>query len=491
MTNQTFLHHLMMKECLPGPTRVITKRKLWGHHIHSLRDHIPIVFRIVPISSTMAENEERQFSTIKRITKTSANYSNQDHILTNAIIRQFYQQKIEPPHSNHQENRISQAAKTVSMDRTRIAIKLLKKYPREAQTWCERNPDFFFPGYGVHWHIEEDYVVLHDGPDDKHNPLHGPNLHHFSSTSLKQEHDFLQQKWMECIYKQVPMPLGILWIYEGQKLIKKVRTPYLDTDYNFTPQSHQNMPSCQDAESDAEEEGRCEAEMEGSESGDEDDPVIVRVERVDPEPDLEEEDTSADTTHMGSCVPVTPSQGCNMPDTPDKTPSSQASIPLQCHADHADTLAGIVSTPAKGSSSIVQSDVSTPPNTPVVPGEGRNGGTEWKTKLGRALAAVLGDVAIVQRLDNLKARLKTSGPHSRSLKVEYDTHIAKVSCNLSKLLHEDRENFQAWERSFMAEKGTLPTGTDVRDSEGALTKEKRIRLTEHLLRSLGVNLHMI
>ncbi|CAH1259109.1 Hypp2154 [Branchiostoma lanceolatum] len=293
MTNQTFLHHLMMKECLPGPPRVITKGKLWGHHIHSLRDHIPIVFRIVPISSTMAENEERQFSTIKRITKTSANYSNQDHILTNAIIRQFYQQKIEPPHSNHQENRISQAAKTVSMDRTRIAIKLLKKYPREAQTWCERNPDFFFPGYGVHWHIEEDYVVLHDGPDDKHNPLHGPNLHHFSSTSLKQEHDFLQQKWMECIYKQVPMPLGILWIYEGQRLIKKVRTPYLDTDYNFTPQSHQNMPSCQDAESDAEEEGRCEAEMEGSESGDEDDPVIVRVERVDPEPDLEEEDTSA------------------------------------------------------------------------------------------------------------------------------------------------------------------------------------------------------
>ncbi|CAH1266678.1 Hypp3504 [Branchiostoma lanceolatum] len=184
------------------------------------------------------------------------------------------------------------------MDRTRIAIKLLKKYPREAQTWCERNPDFFFPGYGVHWHIEEDYVVLHDGPDDKHNPLHGPNLHHFSSTSLKQEHDFLQQKWTECIYKQVPMPLGILWIYEGQKLIKKVRTPYLDPDYNFTPQSHQNMPSCQDAESDAEEESRCEAELEGSESGDEDDPVIVRVERVDPEPDLEVEDTSADTTHI-------------------------------------------------------------------------------------------------------------------------------------------------------------------------------------------------
>ncbi|CAH1274508.1 Hypp5326 [Branchiostoma lanceolatum] len=41
----------MMKECLPGPPRVITKRKLWGHHIHSLRDNIPIVFKIVPISS--------------------------------------------------------------------------------------------------------------------------------------------------------------------------------------------------------------------------------------------------------------------------------------------------------------------------------------------------------------------------------------------------------------------------------------------------------
>ncbi|CAH1248552.1 Hypp8237 [Branchiostoma lanceolatum] len=75
MNNAMFLHHLMMKECFPGTPNTISVRRLMGHHLHSLRGHIPIAYRVVAISSTLAENEERQFSTLKRITKSSANYS--------------------------------------------------------------------------------------------------------------------------------------------------------------------------------------------------------------------------------------------------------------------------------------------------------------------------------------------------------------------------------------------------------------------------------
>ncbi|CAH1248597.1 Hypp8284 [Branchiostoma lanceolatum] len=75
MNNAMFLYHLMMKACFPGTPNTISVRRLMGHHLHSLRDHIPITYRVVAIRSTLAENEERQFSTLKRITKSSANYS--------------------------------------------------------------------------------------------------------------------------------------------------------------------------------------------------------------------------------------------------------------------------------------------------------------------------------------------------------------------------------------------------------------------------------
>ncbi|KAI8516371.1 hypothetical protein Bbelb_049520 [Branchiostoma belcheri] len=119
MTNQIVLHHLLMKECLPGPPKTMTTRKLWGHYMHSLRDHIPIVFRIVATSSIMAENEERQFSSFKRITK-SAIYPKPGHIITYLFVRTHYQQKLQPSSNNHQINKISQAAKTTPKERTRI-----------------------------------------------------------------------------------------------------------------------------------------------------------------------------------------------------------------------------------------------------------------------------------------------------------------------------------------------------------------------------------
>ncbi|CAH1266693.1 Hypp3521 [Branchiostoma lanceolatum] len=75
MNNVMFLNRLMMKKCFPGTPNTISVRRLMGHHLHSLRDHIPITNSVVAIRSTLAENEERQFSTLKRITKSSANYS--------------------------------------------------------------------------------------------------------------------------------------------------------------------------------------------------------------------------------------------------------------------------------------------------------------------------------------------------------------------------------------------------------------------------------
>ncbi|CAH1248619.1 Hypp8311 [Branchiostoma lanceolatum] len=212
LTNVSFLHYLMIKECLPGEPSSISSRKLWGQYIHSLRDHVPINYRVVAISSIMAENEERQFSLLKRITKSSASYSKPGHIITNILVRTHFQDKAPTSSDKHQQNKISKAGKVISSERTTIPIKLLRKYPREAQTHCERIPDFLLPGYGVYWHIEGEEVVFHDGPNDKPNS-DGPKLHHFRATSLKDERKYLQQKWQECLEQRVRVPACKLWVY--------------------------------------------------------------------------------------------------------------------------------------------------------------------------------------------------------------------------------------------------------------------------------------
>ncbi|KAI8516244.1 hypothetical protein Bbelb_048250 [Branchiostoma belcheri] len=117
----------------------------------SIRHQLPMNFRVAP-SSIMAENEVRQFITNEKMT----------------ISR-----------NTHQQNKISEAAKIIRMDRTTIPIDLLKKYPRDAQTHCERIADFLLPGHAVHWHKEEGQIVFHDSPNDQPNPLSGLKLHHF------------------------------------------------------------------------------------------------------------------------------------------------------------------------------------------------------------------------------------------------------------------------------------------------------------------------
>ncbi|KAI8516326.1 hypothetical protein Bbelb_049070 [Branchiostoma belcheri] len=96
----------------------------------SIRDHLPMNFRVAP-SSIMAENEVRQF-------------------ITNVF-----------------------------------------KYPRDAQTHCERIVDFLLPGHGVYWHKEEGQIVFHDSPNDQPNPLLLANIRFPNQPSCYQHEDMV------------------------------------------------------------------------------------------------------------------------------------------------------------------------------------------------------------------------------------------------------------------------------------------------------------
>ncbi|XP_035663701.1 uncharacterized protein LOC118407344 [Branchiostoma floridae] len=294
MQNTMHVHNLMMKEIFPGDPKSITKRKLWGSYIHSLRDHTPIVYRVAPISSLLAENEERQFGTFKRITKASANYANEGQIITNLMVKTHIHNKNGGTRGQqNNNNKISQVAKLFSQPRTRIPVALLQKYPRDTQTYVERVSDFMQEGYGQHWHIEEEELVLHDAPSD--TPLSAPQ--HYRSTSINEVHHQLKQSFEECLQKGVPLPASKIWIYEGQSLSKKVKTPFLETGYSFTNQKfnyYNHQPA--EEETTSEEESESVEETEEDTEDETEEETVIRMERLDPKPELEQFEDTAEIT---------------------------------------------------------------------------------------------------------------------------------------------------------------------------------------------------
>ncbi|XP_078689133.1 uncharacterized protein LOC144920678 [Branchiostoma floridae x Branchiostoma belcheri] len=214
-------------------------------------------------------------------------------------------------------------------------------------------------------------------------------------------------------------------MYEGQRLVKKAKMPFLEAEYSFSPQSYLDMPSSPDdtanevedesKDEDGEDGDKVEEEQEEEEQEEEEEEVIIRVDSVDEMPDLEEE-SSAGASNMGSCaLPTKPSPSVNMPEpqTPGRTRSDQS----PCHTSTM-TRSIIMSTPARTSRTYeaVRSVAMTPPTTPSITVESRNGNEpssnttpsstslltspatvskiredpnlKWKTKLGSALAVV-------------------------------------------------------------------------------------------------------
>eukprot|EP00058_Branchiostoma_floridae_P026796 XP_002612287.1 hypothetical protein BRAFLDRAFT_80103 [Branchiostoma floridae] len=223
----------------------------------------------------------------------------------------------------------------------------------------------------------------------------------------------------------------------------------------------------------------------------EEEEVVIRMDPLDPDPELDEFEDGGSGTHND----ITMFSLTTTASDPYREPGMQAA------ASHVHVwtpgLAPCSSRAGKKGESNGSSFLATPPRTPVQEAgptrstiDAHRNEPKWQTKLGSALAVVIEDAETIQRVDSLKARLKME-PRNKFIKAEYDNCVAVVSTRLSKTLHEERKNFMTWEKSFVTENGRLPTAEDVNESAQASARQKRIRYAEHLLRSFGVNLHMM
>ena len=72
--NQSWLYSILLTELIQKPKK-LTRRKLFGVYFHNQSAHASLMLRLISGQASNAEQQERMFNQVKRITQSTSNYS--------------------------------------------------------------------------------------------------------------------------------------------------------------------------------------------------------------------------------------------------------------------------------------------------------------------------------------------------------------------------------------------------------------------------------
>lgn len=225
-----------------GQPKSLTSRKFYGRYWHSLTAHAGKQSRIISAKSTNTEEEERHFNTLQGVTRLTSRRPGD--IITPSLIRLQAEQKLAESKQGNavkvQESQISKYYSTLPpLPNTTIPNCYIIKNPKEYQAHLQAISDFISCGEGVWWRQILSGVEFFDGPDEPSTRPQGPTLHHFRSSDLKKEEEYLQESWETCLSDEaVVIPHRIIRLY--------------DQKGDCTRTIHTNFLHREDDESDAE-----------------------------------------------------------------------------------------------------------------------------------------------------------------------------------------------------------------------------------------------
>ena len=216
--NVTFCHVIAVRKVFDTP-EVLTRRKLYGIYYHSITCHAPLTSRLISLSSVDTEEEEREFSTINSISKTTSN-GHPEHIIPNCIVRAQAERSFKSNKSCFvdQQSKIGKFARNLpDFPDTAIPYELLDK--EQYQAHLEKISDFLLCGRGVWWHVDEETkeIVFHDSKGQPEFQEQGPPRHHFRSSSFASERVYLKEKWEECLdHPDLHLPVRKVKVYDSR-----------------------------------------------------------------------------------------------------------------------------------------------------------------------------------------------------------------------------------------------------------------------------------
>ena len=214
--NVAFSHVIAVCKVIQIP-QVLTYKKMFGIYYHSITCHAPLTSRLISLSSVDTEEEEREFSTINSISKSTSN-GHPEHVIPNSIIRVQAERSFRPKKSAFvdRQSKIGKFATNLQdFPDTIISDELLAT--ELYQVHLEQISDFLLCGRGVWSHANEESKesIFHDSKMQPEFRAEGPPMHHFRSSSLETEKVYLKEKWDECLAQSnFTLPIRKVKVYD-------------------------------------------------------------------------------------------------------------------------------------------------------------------------------------------------------------------------------------------------------------------------------------
>ena len=247
---------------------------MYGRYWHSLVGHAPLVARITSLRSVNTEQQERTFGSLKDIAKATTS-RRPGQIIPPCMVRLQAEQSFQRSCIEIQESEISKfAAALPSFPNTIISHHIITKHPRDYQAHLERISDFLLCGEGCWWRHDIRGVEFFDSPKEPEVKPEGPALHHFRSTTLKDEYLYLRQCWNTCADS----------LKRGSMAIPHTHIKLYDCEGEYVETIHTNFMSGEDS---TEKPGEEICDMSGN--GGSDPPSVGRDEGEDVEAENAEE----------------------------------------------------------------------------------------------------------------------------------------------------------------------------------------------------------
>ena len=287
------------------PTKVLTYRKLFGLYFHSIVSHAAFLLRIVSHRSTNAEMCERLFEKLSDITTKTWSKRIED-LCSNAILH-YQAEKGSERVTVKEEREISKLAKNLPrLGNTILSKEFLHKYADDWGAHMKLIADFLQPGQDVWWsEIEGDSIEFFDGPNEPEFRDEGPRLHHFRSTSIKEEQHYLDDCWNNCLTEEVKLPATRIRNLSGQWHVPpaccNLQAPVdpqhqgMNNTVDHNRLSDDDFQECRDSSADHEcsdhemDEGECttflEEEIHADDAVADDQEVTTETSREEPEAD--------------------------------------------------------------------------------------------------------------------------------------------------------------------------------------------------------------
>ena len=443
--NICWRHAIQCRKVLT-PARALTYRKLFGLYFHACVSHSAFLLRLVSHRSTNAEMFERLFEELTDITRKTWNKKIED-LASNAVLH--LQAKTARGFNAvvKQEQEISNISKSLpKLGNTILPREIIHTYAVHWEAHLKAIADFLLPGEGVWWQvIEGECVEFFDGPEEPNFREQGPPLHHFRSSSIKSEHQYLMTCWGQCNEKEVPIPATMERDTNGRWIASERCLLRASEDNPGLEIVHTDMESCDPTE---------------------DSQSTEEPEMLEEEEDLHEECQSDETeSTLEGYQPYKPA----------------ATAELQEHTDEPEN--NRIEVKQHQQEMTCETEDDQPPSKEETH-------ESLLSKTAKALALILGrskDVVTYDKLRNNAAK----NPNSRYHKERYLNHLAHIQVQVLKTYREVNKASKEWSASFQRSHQKTPTEKDLNTDPSISAIQKKIKVALELLKVWKMTVHTV